>query len=314
MHGPRTPVTELAPSSRIAATPCSTTPALTPLHPACTAREDPFGLASATGAQSATRTASPPPGEVATRASAAPQRHRARPVPTERVPASPTTITALPCICSTKWTTQRSSDPVSTPVIGRIERLAAVRISPVAGPPTTASVHDRVDAGPERERGAPGQRRKDGTSNSSSPRSRSSSRGAAKMSSCAGSVPSTRLRASSRPVPSAWAPHPARPGLPPFEAGRDHRDPHFFTHGVVDHAAEDDVGVGMRDPVDDLRRLVDLEQAEIGTAGDVEQDPPRPFDGRLEEWAGDGRPGRVDRPALAGRRADPHDRGPRVAA
>ena len=71
--------------------------------------------------------------------------------------------------------------------------------------------------------------------------------------------------------------------FPALEAGRDDGDPHLVTHVVVDDRAEDDVGVGMGHAVDDLGRLVHLEQSEVGTAGDVEQDAPRPFDGRLEQ-------------------------------
>ena len=101
--------------------------------------------------------------------------------------------------------------------------------------------------------------------------------------------------------------------LPALEAGGDDGDPHLVAHVLVDDAAEDDVGVGVGHAVDDLGRLVDLEQPEVGPAGDVEQDAPGPLDGGLEQRAGDGGPGGVDRPALAGRRADAHDGGAGVA-
>ena len=57
----------------------------------------------------------------------------------------------------------------------------------------------------------------------------------------------------------------------------------------------------MGDRVDDLGRLVDLEQAEVAAAGDVEQDAAGAFDGGLEQRAGDGGAGGVDGPALARR-------------
>ncbi len=76
---------------------------------------------------------------------------------------------------------------------------------------------------------------------------------------------------------------PAGALLPTLEPGGDDRDPHLVAHVVVDHRAEDDVGVGMRHRVDDLGRLVDLEQAQVGAAGDVEEDPAGTLDGRLEQ-------------------------------
>src|SRR5262245_57165013 len=54
------------------------------------------------------------------------------------------------------------------------------------------------------------------------------------------------------------------------EARGDDRHADLVGQAVVDHGAEDDVGVRVGRGVDDLRRLVDLEQAEVLTAGDVE--------------------------------------------
>ena len=105
-----------------------------------------------------------------------------------------------------------------------------------------------------------------------------------------------------RPTPAGRPPSSQR-----SKPGGDHRHPDLVAHVVVDHRAEDDVGVGVGHRVDDLGRLVDLEQAEVGPAGDVEQDAPGPLDRGLEQRAGDGGAGRVDRPALADRRADAHD-------
>ena len=47
------------------------------------------------------------------------------------------------------------------------------------------------------------------------------------------------------------------------EAGGDHGHPDLVGHRVVDHRAEDDVGVGVGGALNDLGRLVDLEQAEV---------------------------------------------------
>src|SRR5918996_5330343 len=54
------------------------------------------------------------------------------------------------------------------------------------------------------------------------------------------------------------------------EPGRDHGHADLVSEPVVDHRAEDDVRVRVRGRVDDLRRLVDLEQPEVLAAGDVE--------------------------------------------
>src|SRR5438132_1032974 len=94
--------------------------------------------------------------------------------------------------------------------------------------------------------------------------------------------------------------------VPAVEAGGDDGDAHLVAQRVVDDRAEDDVGVGMGDPVDDLGRLVHLEQPQVAAAGDVEQDAARPFDRRLEQRAGDGGARRVQRPPFTGRVADAH--------
>ena len=58
----------------------------------------------------------------------------------------------------------------------------------------------------------------------------------------------------------------------------------------------------------DFGRLVDLEQADVGGAGDVEQHAGRPVEGRLEERRRHRRVRRGCRAALAARRADAHQR------
>ncbi len=57
---------------------------------------------------------------------------------------------------------------------------------------------------------------------------------------------------------------------------------------------------------DDLGRLVDLEEADVGAAGDVEQDAGGALDRRLEQRRGDRAAGRLGRAVLAGGRADAH--------
>ena len=97
--------------------------------------------------------------------------------------------------------------------------------------------------------------RNDGTSKSSSPSSvvvvagRRRRRGPARRRR-RGHVP--------RPRPACFA------AVPAVEAGGDDGDAHLVAHLVVDDRAEDDVGVGVGDAVDDLGGLVDLEQAEVG--------------------------------------------------
>src|SRR5439155_21276759 len=92
---------------------------------------------------------------------------------------------------------------------------------------------------------------------------------------------------------------PALPLVPPVEAGGDHRDAYLVTHRVVDDRAEDDVGIRVSGAMDDLGRLVDLEQAEVAAARDVEEAAARSLDGRLEQRARDGRSCRVDGPTLS---------------
>jgi hypothetical protein len=108
----------------------------------------------------------------------------------------------------------------------------------------------------------------------------------------------------------------ARGALPAWhatvEARRDHRDANLVAKAVVDDGAEDDVGVGVCRLGDELGRLVDLEQAEVGPTGDREQDAVRTVDGRLQQRTGDGHLRRGHRPVLAARRPDAHQRRPRV--
>ena len=61
-------------------------------------------------------------------------------------------------------------------------------------------------------------------------------------------------------------------GSPPSKPGGDDGDPHLVAEGVVDDGAEDDVGLGVGRLGDQAGGLVDLEQAEVGAAGDRQQD------------------------------------------
>src|SRR5216683_5839504 len=56
------------------------------------------------------------------------------------------------------------------------------------------------------------------------------------------------------------------------EAGRDHGHPHLAGETVVDRRPEDDLRIVRRGLLDDLRGLVHLEQRQVVTAGDREQD------------------------------------------
>src|ERR1700734_2153328 len=55
--------------------------------------------------------------------------------------------------------------------------------------------------------------------------------------------------------------------LPAIEPGCDHGAPHLVTPLVVDDGTENYVGVGMGHTMDDLRRLVHLEESEVRSAG-----------------------------------------------
>ena len=68
----------------------------------------------------------------------------------------------------------------------------------------------------------------------------------------------------------------------------NHRDAHCILHVRIDHRAEDQVDIRVSGFLDDRRSLVDLEQGQVGTAGDVEQDAARAIDGDIQQLAGDG--------------------------
>src|SRR5450755_1842586 len=80
---------------------------------------------------------------------------------------------------------------------------------------------------------------------------------------------------------------------PVVEASRDHRHPYLVAERIVDHGPEDHVRVRVGRALDDLGRLVDLEQAEVVAARDIEQDPGRALDRLLEQRRGDRDLGRL---------------------
>ena len=77
-------------------------------------------------------------------------------------------------------------------------------------------------------------------------------------------------------------------GAVAVEAGGDDGDLELVAHALVDDGAEDDVGLRVGHLLDDLGRLVDLEEAQVGTAGDVEEDALGAADADLEQRAADG--------------------------
>ena len=82
----------------------------------------------------------------------------------------------------------------------------------------------------------------------------------------------------------------------------------LVAHALVDDRAEDDVRLRVGRLLDDLGRLVDLEQAQARAAGDVEQHALGAGDVDLEQRAGDRLAGGVRGAALAAGAADAHQR------
>src|SRR3954449_12449015 len=117
-----------------------------------------------------------------------------------------------------------------------------------------------------------------------------------------------RPRAAARPASAGAEAAAARA----VEARGDHRDADLVAELLIDHRAEDDVRVGVRRGVDQLGRLVDLEEAEILAARDVEQDAGGALDGLLEQRRGDRGLGRLGGAALARGGPDAHERGASV--
>ena len=99
-----------------------------------------------------------------------------------------------------------------------------------------------------------------------------------------------------------------RPGRGRVEAGRDHRHAQHVAGVLVDDRPEDHVAVVVGGLADDPGGLVDLEQAQVGSARDVEQHAGGAGHGRLEQRRRDRGLRRLGGPVLARRRADAHQR------
>jgi hypothetical protein len=77
--------------------------------------------------------------------------------------------------------------------------------------------------------------------------------------------------------------HGRRGGFDVVETGSNDRDAGLVAEGVVDHGTEDDVRLGVGDLLDQARGFVDLEQAEVGTALDGQQDAVGTIDGSFQQ-------------------------------
>ena len=90
------------------------------------------------------------------------------------------------------------------------------------------------------------------------------------------------------------------------ETGGDDADLDVVLHPLVDDRAEDDVRLGIRRGVDDLRGLVHLEQRQVRSTGDREENTARAVDGLLEQRRHDRLTSGIGRARLAGAVADAH--------
>ena len=96
------------------------------------------------------------------------------------------------------------------------------------------------------------------------------------------------------------------------EPGRDQRDVDLAVGHLADARAEDDVRPGIDRGADLVRRLSDLAQAQIGRAGDMEQDAVGTVDARLEQRARCRLTRCLDRALLAAPLTEPDQRRSRV--
>src|SRR5699024_5730605 len=73
-----------------------------------------------------------------------------------------------------------------------------------------------------------------------------------------------------------------------LKAGGDDDDADLVLEGVVEGGAEDDVGVGVRGLLNEVRGGLDVGETHVLAAGDVYQHAVRAVDAGLHERAGDG--------------------------
>src|SRR5436189_4202371 len=85
-----------------------------------------------------------------------------------------------------------------------------------------------------------------------------------------------------------------------FDTGRYHRHSDDALEALIEGRADDDVGVGVDLLTDTGSGLVDLVKGEVSTSGDRDQHSPSAAHRNVvNEWIGDGRLGRKQRPLVA---------------
>src|SRR6185437_17074989 len=94
-----------------------------------------------------------------------------------------------------------------------------------------------------------------------------------------------------------------------LEAGGDHGDLYSVLGLVIQHGAEDDVGIFVSGALDDAGGLIHFAELERTGAGDVDEDAARPVNGaRFQQGRSDGTLGRFRGPAFAGGGGRAHHR------
>ena len=83
---------------------------------------------------------------------------------------------------------------------------------------------------------------------------------------------------------------------------------------AIDHRAEDQVDLRVRGFLDDRGRFIDLKEAQIRAAGDIEENALRPVDGYIQQGRRDRTLGRFNRPILTFGDAHRHQGRPAAAA
>ena len=101
-------------------------------------------------------------------------------------------------------------------------------------------------------------------------------------------------------------------GFGPVKAGSNHGQMDFAAYFGVDHCAEDDVAFGVGTGPDHLSGFVDLEEAHVFPAFDVEDDRAGAFDRHIQQRAFDRPAGCLARPIFACAPTDRHQGGAAV--